>query len=164
MEDIFRSLSESVSEDCFNDIMGIVEEVINEVSVGMWKRAAINSLANRGYKAGTANANYEHKVNHDNSEMSDDELEASNNALGHELRMKHAEEVAKLPNSKRSANKVLKAADKVRDDRIAKKREREKKEIKKGNYAGAWDNPEANRSNHSNKLWHTNKWTNFLCN
>ena len=30
MEELFKSLSESVSEECFNDIMGIVEEVINE--------------------------------------------------------------------------------------------------------------------------------------
>ena len=33
MEELFKSLSESVSEECFNDIMGIVEEIINEVNV-----------------------------------------------------------------------------------------------------------------------------------
>lgn len=30
MEELFKSLSESVSEECFNDIMGIVEEIIAE--------------------------------------------------------------------------------------------------------------------------------------
>ena len=30
MEELFRSLSESVSEECFEDIMGIIEELLNE--------------------------------------------------------------------------------------------------------------------------------------
>lgn len=30
MEELFKSLSESVSEECYNDIMGIVEELLNE--------------------------------------------------------------------------------------------------------------------------------------
>ena len=30
MKELFRSLSESVSEDCFDDIIGIVEELLNE--------------------------------------------------------------------------------------------------------------------------------------
>ena len=32
MEDIFKSLSENVSEQCYDEIIGIVEEYINEVS------------------------------------------------------------------------------------------------------------------------------------
>ena len=30
MEELFRSLSESVSEECYNEILGIVEELIDE--------------------------------------------------------------------------------------------------------------------------------------
>ena len=30
MEELFKSLSESVSEECFDDILGIVEELLNE--------------------------------------------------------------------------------------------------------------------------------------
>ena len=32
MEDIFKSLSESVSEQCYDEVMGIVEEIVNETS------------------------------------------------------------------------------------------------------------------------------------
>ena len=38
MEELFKSLSESVSEECFKDIIGIVEEIISEVS-DEWKEA-----------------------------------------------------------------------------------------------------------------------------
>ena len=45
---IFEDLENlNVSEECFDDIMGIVEELIHEVSVGRWRQAAVNSLTNR---------------------------------------------------------------------------------------------------------------------
>lgn len=54
MKEIFESLSEIVSEECFEDICSLVEEYINEVSVGMWTRAAKNSLGNRTKQAETS--------------------------------------------------------------------------------------------------------------
>ena len=45
---IFESLeSLNVSEECFNDILNIVEEIINEVSKDMLAQAAKNSIPNR---------------------------------------------------------------------------------------------------------------------
>ena len=45
---IFESLENlNVSEECFDDIMGIVEEIINEVTNKKWAEAAQNSLYKR---------------------------------------------------------------------------------------------------------------------
>ena len=52
MEELFKSLSESVSEECFDDIMGIVEEYINEILVGDYKEkgAGKDELGQYGMK------------------------------------------------------------------------------------------------------------------
>ena len=47
MEELFENLRENVSEGCFNDIMGIVEEIINETSREIRYKAAQNSLPQR---------------------------------------------------------------------------------------------------------------------
>lgn len=53
--DIFESLENlEVSEACFDELIGIVEEIINEVSVGAWARAASSSLPQRKAKAEAA--------------------------------------------------------------------------------------------------------------
>ena len=38
MEEIFKSLSESVSEQCYDEIMGLVEELLNENTVEQIKK------------------------------------------------------------------------------------------------------------------------------
>ena len=48
MNNIFESLYDlDISEECFSSIINLVEEYINEVSVGRWRQAAINSLPGR---------------------------------------------------------------------------------------------------------------------
>lgn len=48
MNNIFESLYDlDISEECFNSIINLVEEYINEVSVGRWRQAAVNSLPGR---------------------------------------------------------------------------------------------------------------------
>lgn len=110
---IFESLENlNVSEECFNDIMSIVEEIINEVSVKRWKEAAINSLADRGFEEGKMDAAIDainKKKRH--SYKDDEKLNKHFNAIDRTI---HAKEVAHLPNSKMSANKVLKAARKAK--------------------------------------------------
>lgn len=115
--DIYESLEQlNVSEECFNEIMYIVEDIINEVSVGMWKRAAQNSLEGRKKEAKEANNNYEKVIDKvDNMKrVSRKAGEEWDNASGHafdaEERRNHALEIADLPNSKMSANKVKRAA------------------------------------------------------
>lgn len=166
---LFRteSLELSISEDCLEDILNLVEEYINEVSVGMWKRAAISSLPKRAYNAGYAKAELDKKQaekwkENPNIDDDDDFDEEGDKVSGHEFRMDHAAEVAKLPNSKMSANKVLKAAHKVHDDRVAKKREYENKAIKKGNWWDATHGPKVKRAEHSNNLVNTGEYTNFF--
>ena len=46
MEELFRSLSESVSEDCFDEIMGIVEEEIKKYRTGL-ADSTIDSLISK---------------------------------------------------------------------------------------------------------------------
>ena len=160
---IFESLENlNVSEECFEDIVSIVEEYIHEVSVSTWKKAAISSLPKRAYKAGYAASERDKSV--EKEECTDDDIEVSDKAIGHAMRMGHAAEVAKLPDSKMSANKVLKAARKVRADRIKKMKEHRDREFKNGNYFGALEGPAVDRGNHANNLSHANDWTNYLLN
>ena len=107
--DIFESLENlQVSKECFDDIMDIVEEIISEVSVKRWKEAAINSLARRGFEAGKMDADVNEVIK--KKKWSDKKLDKHFNAND---RISHAKEVAHLPSSKMSANKVLGAARKV---------------------------------------------------
>ncbi len=161
---IFENLENlNVSEECLEDILNLVEEYINEVSVGMWKRAAISSLPKRAYSAGYAEAELRKKwAENPDINYGDDDNDDSDKASRHKFRMDHAAEVAKLPNSEMSANKVLKAARKVHDDRVAKKREYVKRAIKKGNYWDATQGPKVKRSEHCNDLVNTSKRVNYL--
>ena len=60
---IFESLENlNVSEECFNDIIIIVEEYINEVSANMLKQAAANSIPLRKAQADSSVANYDRFV------------------------------------------------------------------------------------------------------
>ena len=120
--DIFESLENlNVSEECFNEIMGIVEEIINEVSVNMWKKAAVNSLARRGFEEGRMDPTVDAVVKKKKwSDKDEKELDKHFNAVD---RTRHAEEVAHLPSSNMSANKALKAAKKVTPSRNKQARE-----------------------------------------
>ena len=99
MSDIFENLENlQVSEECFNDIMDIVEEMINEVSVGYYKKSAKSSLPGRIEAA--------QKLTDDNTEGEiTNVLNRKNRASGiaHNPRLKD--------NSKMSALKVKKAAE-----------------------------------------------------
>lgn len=119
----FRDENKKVSEECFDEIMGLVEEIINEVSVNMWKKAAINSLAKRGFEEGRMDADITALCKKKRWSNKDEEkLDKHFNALD---RTAHAEEVANLPNSNMSANKVLGAARKAEYPRV-KARHKEK--------------------------------------
>lgn len=67
MEELFKSLSESVSEECYNDIMGIVEEIINEI-----KKEDVNRISGdlsreqlRAWVTGTKKEQEEANKRHD---------------------------------------------------------------------------------------------------
>lgn len=121
--DIFEQLENlNVSEECFDDILGIVEEYINEVSVNMWKRAAKNSIPSRikavrkgPYEDITVYAEkgkeeFRKPSGYDKKEGVADEKDL--------IRLKRAKDIASsFTNSKKSANKLVKAADKVIKDR-----------------------------------------------
>ena len=110
--DIFESLENlPVSEECFEDIISIVEEYINEISVNTWKKAAINSLVDRGFEEGCMDADVNAICKKKRWSNKDEEkIDKHLNAVD---RTSHAEAVANLPNSNMSANKVLRAARKA---------------------------------------------------
>ena len=122
--DIFESLENlPVSEACFEDIIGIVEEYIQEKSdwtVKKWRKAAISSLANRAQAYQRAEDDFEREAN----KLSDDELQKREEDAGAKYhRMKHAEGVAfHMPDSNMEASKVIKAANKVDNDRSNKQK------------------------------------------
>ena len=126
----------NVSEECFNDIMGIVEEIINEVSVNMWKQAAINSSARRGFEAGKMDSAVDAIIK--KKKWSDKDEETVDKSFNANDRMGHAQEVAHLPSSKRSASKVLKTAKKITPSRIKQSMDSFKK----------WENNERDLSAH----------------
>ena len=109
--DIFESLENlPISEECFNDIMGIVEEYINEVSVNMWKRAAKNSIPARTEAVKKGPYEYGKPATYNRKEGVLDQKNL--------IRLKRAKDIASnFANSKKSANKLVKAADKVIKDR-----------------------------------------------
>ena len=86
----------SISEECFNDIMDIVEEIINEVSMKRWKKAAENSIPYRQAEVDKKTEKYE-----DNDEDDDafQDMEFAKDRLA------YAEIVAdEVPKSKKPAN------------------------------------------------------------
>lgn len=119
MEELFKSLSESVSEECFKDIIGIVEEYIHEVSVGYVKQKAQNSIPSRAKQLQDNEDGYQTftgKLSPKLQKQLDSEHEKQNNSLSD--RLARAKYLANnLADSKKSANKVFKAANKVSDKR-----------------------------------------------
>ena len=90
--DIFENLENLIiSEDCFNDIMDIVEEIINEYidRKEKMKRAAERSISGRIAKVGEKTREYE-KNDKDNSSF--EEL------FDAQARLEHARDVAYGPN------------------------------------------------------------------
>ena len=120
---IFEQLENlNVSEECFDDILGIVEEYINEVSVNMWKNAAKNSIPSRikavrkgPYEKTTVYSGKGKEEFRKPSGYNKEEGVADEKDL---IRLKRAKDiVSNFTNSKKSANKLVKAADKVIKDR-----------------------------------------------
>ena len=92
MESIFENLENlNVSEECFNDIMNIVEEIINEVSKEMHVQAAKNSIPSRKRALLNAEANVLDGAEQNNGIPYKGDIQAERKA---EKRLKHAEEVA----------------------------------------------------------------------
>ena len=116
--DIFESLENlNVSEECFNDIVGIVEYFISEkVSVKQWRAAAIRSLEGRAVKAAKADDKLDKAMSRNASEKTQDKY-AKESAKADE-RLEHAREVATtMRDSKMPANRVIKAAELASWDR-----------------------------------------------
>lgn len=89
--DIFESLENlEISEECFNEIMDIVEEIINERSVNDIKKAAKNSVDIR------------------QDVLNDDGWANNNNRLKKARRL-----IKELPNSKRDIKTLVDAANRV---------------------------------------------------
>jgi hypothetical protein len=118
---IFEELeSLNVSEECFNDIMGIVEEIINEVSIGYLARKAKKSINRRKKENAKAESLFKKaeeqcKKNlfsdRDTKKSADDKWYAAFDARKRaDDRLEHSKRFAKfLPkNSKVSANNYLK--------------------------------------------------------
>lgn len=115
MKELFKSLSESVSEECFMDI---IEEIINEVSVKRWKEAAKNSIEGRKQAASDASDRFGSVVYPFRPEVNDPGNKLGNAWDKAEQRADRAEQLAKnLPDSNRPANQLKQAAKKVVDQR-----------------------------------------------
>lgn len=121
---IFENLENlNVSEECFEEIMGLVEEVINEVSVGMWRQAAKNSLEDRKKDAKEKDEVADNimwknaQMKRESKKAEQKEEEACSNAFDSKQRAKHAEEVSLLSDSKIRASRVKRAAQNSREGR-----------------------------------------------
>ena len=117
MESIFENLENlNVSEECFNDIMNIVEEIINEVSVKRWRQAAINSLPMRAVKSAEADNQHGKAIDRNASQKTIDKY--GKRSADAKDRLDHAKEVATtMKDSKRPAKKVMRAAELASYDR-----------------------------------------------
>ena len=120
---IFESLENlNVSEECFDEIMGIVEEIINEVSVGNLSQKATKSLE----KAKVANQEAIKNFKKEQKKEQPDELKLSRYAdEGNKAAQKYrnAKRIVDLnlpKNSKVKANELFKKADKVQTERFEK--------------------------------------------
>lgn len=110
---IYESLENlQVSEECFNDIMGIVEEILSEseYSVTDVKKKASNALKSRL-----------NKLNKGSQDLNDPEAQRNLS------RARRASSILELPNSNRSFKKVQKAADNSLQNRKNKKEYNDKK-------------------------------------
>ena len=102
---IFESLENlNVSEECFDDIMDLVEEIINEVTVDYVSRAARNSLSRRRKQSNLASKMIDKATNFYDKEKAKD---IANNITT--PRLKHAEALANGGKDDiRNANSLLK--------------------------------------------------------
>ena len=95
-----------------NEAIELMEEIINEVSVSRWKEAAANSIEGRKAKKDSNEDDYyafSGKISRDMQKQLDKEHAERDNY--HSDRVSRAEYLAKnLPDSKKSASKVLRAA------------------------------------------------------
>jgi hypothetical protein len=99
---IFESLENlNVSEECFDDIMGIVEEIINEVTSKKWAQSAQNSIYTRRNNVAGSKASYETSMqlgaDAPSPEQAHMEVARREHKYGRDLaRYQHAAAVAKL--------------------------------------------------------------------
>ena len=122
----------NVSEECFDEIMGLVEEVINEkVTVGDLAKATEKSIPNRveALKKAISSNNYynrkfrktaEDDPNYDTAKAQKEKAASKLEREG--MRALHARSLEKLnlpKDSKVSANKLFKANAKVENDRYS---------------------------------------------
>lgn len=119
-----HKLKEQGYIDRTNEALDIMEEIINEVSIGMWKKAAANSLPKRQEEAEVAKKaaeqgweEYDKQARkHPEEEPALYRLAQANDEAGvkSEERAEHAKDVSKLMvHNKANANKAIKAAKKV---------------------------------------------------
>ena len=121
--DIFENLENlEISEECFDEIMDIVEEIINEVSVKRWKEAAANSIPARKNAEDTNYSEYRYFSGRI-PKAQQKQLDKEHNERSNELsdRTARAEYLSRnLPDSNKSASKVKKAAEKASETRTEK--------------------------------------------
>ena len=122
---IFESLENlQVSEGCFEDIVGLVEEYIQEKSdwtIKKWRKAAINSLANRAQAYQAADDKLEGEADKLSNKEFDKKLQ---DVATKYHKMKHAEGVAShMPDSNIEASRVIRAANKVDNTRSKEQKE-----------------------------------------
>ena len=165
---IFESLENlNVSEECFDEIMGLVEEVINEVSVNMWKQAAQNSIPTRRGEEAENDTEYSFfngRIPRDQQKSLDKEHAEREDNLSD--RRARAEYLAKaLPNSNRRASELKKVANKAVEPRSNKTDKYRKSQVENVNKAVAlgkegnkvasgkkWDKASKSSENASNSL------------
>ncbi len=136
--DIFESLENlNVSEECFDDILSIVEEYINEVSVNMWTKKAKSSYPKRQEEVESKEKEYLKSLGFstNNREEKNAAWDKMNKGIGYPIN-KELEELKKAVNRRdraslvsravktgsgsAQANKLIKAASKVADKRYKK--------------------------------------------
>lgn len=121
--DIFENLENlPISEECFNEIMDIVEEYIHEVSVKRWKQAAANSIEGRKQKRiDNEDDYYAFSGKIPGSMQAQLDREHTKRDDYHSDRVARAEYLTKnLPDSNKSASKVMSAAKKASETRTEK--------------------------------------------
>ena len=122
--DIFESLENlNVSEECFDEIMGIVEELLNEkATVGQLAMAASNRMEREKIKNEEANKNLKDEASKANP--SNEKLrQYTQDAIDSARRYRHGKRLDDLnlpKESKVSANSLFRAADKVQTSRFEK--------------------------------------------
>lgn len=136
--DIFESLENlNVSEECFEDIVGLVEEYIQEKSdwtVKRWKEAAQNSIKGRkAARESNWDDYYQFTGKLPSASQKKLEKETDERDKYHSDRVARAEYLSKnLPDSNISASKVKSAAEKSANTREKKAEELFNKYVEKG--------------------------------